>query len=107
MQKIEVIKQKINTFDSFSIELKDFNKDGWIAKSFNVVKLDDSLPGSCTVAILFEKPDPVDAEKVKQKLNETTEKVKNTDFGGMVKSYTEFLGSLEKSLEKAFEEKED
>lgn len=107
MQKIEVIRQEVKTFENFSIELKDFNKDGWVAKSFNVVSLPAGLPAYCTVAVLFEKPDTVDAEKVKQKLNEANEKIKNIDLGGMVKSYTDLLGNLEKSLEKAFEEKED
>lgn len=107
MQKIEIIKEHIDKSKGISINLEKFNKDGWVAKSFNVIDFTTADVGPITIAVLFEKPDPIDAEKVKQKLNESAEKVKNTDFGGMVKSYTDFLGNLEKSLEKAFEEKED
>lgn len=107
MQKIEVIKEHIDKSKGISINLEKFNKEGWVAKSFNVIDLTTAEVGPITIAVLFEKPDTVDAEKVKQKLNEATEKVKNIDLGGMVKSYTDLLGSLEKSLEKAFEEKEN
>ncbi len=107
MQKIEVIKEHIDKSKGISITLEKFNKDGWVAKSFNVIDLTTADVGPITIAVLFEKPDTIDAEKVKQKLNEATEKVKNIDLGGMVKSYTDLLGNLEKSLEKAFEEKED
>lgn len=107
MQKIEVIKEHIDKSKGISISLEKFNKDGWVAKSFKVIDLTTAEVGPITVAVLFEKPDTFDTEKVKQKLNEATEKVKNIDLGGMVKSYTDLLGSLEKSLEKAFEEKEN
>lgn len=106
MQKIEVIKEHIDKSKVISINLEKFNKDGWVAKSFNVIDLTTADVGPITIAVLFEKPDTIDTEKVKQKLNEATEKVKNIDLGGMVKSYADFLGSLEKGFKEAFEEKD-
>lgn len=107
MQKIEVIKEQIEKSKGISINLEKFNKDGWIAKSFDVIDLTTADIGPITIAVLFEKPDTIDTEKVKQKLNEATEKVKNIDLGGMVKSYTDLLENLGKNLEKAFEEKDE
>lgn len=98
MQKIEVIKEHIDKSKGISISLEKFTKEGWVAKSFNVIDLTTAEVGPITIAVLFEKPDTVDAEKVKQKLNEATEKVKNIDLGGIVKSYTDLLGSLEKAF---------
>lgn len=107
MQKIEIIKESVDKSKSISIDLEKYNKDGWIAKSFNVVSLTDADVGPLTIAVLFEKPDTIDTEKVKQKLNEATEKVKNIDIEGVTKVYTDFLKNIEKGFEEAFKDKEE
>ena len=106
MQKIEVIKEHIDKSKGISISLEKFNKDGWVAKSFNVIDLTTAEVGPITIAVLFEKPDTIDTEKVKQKLNEATEKVKNIDIGEVAKVYTSFLENLEKGFEEAFKDKD-
>lgn len=108
MQKIEIIKQEIKSLDSFSIDLKDFNKDGWIAKSFNVVQV-DYASSTCIVAILFEKPDAIDTERVKQKINEAKEKFENVNWE-LRRVYKIFRAKGFESILKGYEassEKED
>lgn len=112
MQKIEIIKQEIKSLDSFSIDLKDFNKDGWIAKNFNVVQV-DYVSSTCIVAILFEKPDAIDTEKVKQKLNEAKEKLENVNWEETCEEFIKPLEAVAKGFEsilkgyEASSEKED
>lgn len=112
MQKIEIIKQEIKSLDSFSIDLKDFNKDDWIAKSFTVVQV-DYASSTCIVAILFEKSDAIDAEKVKQKLNEAKEKLENVNWEETCEEFIKPLEAVAKGFEsilkgyEASSEKED